>query len=243
MNQMKIKSAWRLILLFSFISLLAIGCGGTEEEVITAEEVLAQSFTTMSSLDGYHFLIVTEGKDIFIDQQETILFLEADGDFTAPDRAAGKIKIMVMSLIAEISIINIGEMKWETNVLTGSWQETTADYAFQPLSLLNPDTGIVAVISQDAFDLEMEEGVILEELPGQELIRIAASLTGTQINQLSLGLIDDETLGLELWVTPGSYELNRLVITDPMNAGEEVDTTWTMDFWNFGEAVDIQPPQ
>jgi hypothetical protein len=224
-------------------SILISGCGATGEEALTAEEALAQSFTTMSSLDGFHFLILTEGKEAYLDQQETIVFLEAEGDFAAPDRVAGDIKVKFMTMVAEVSIINIAEMKWETNMLTGAWQESTTDYAFQPLSLLNPDSGIIAVIAKDAFDLVMEEGAALEELPGQELIKLSGSLTGTRVSELSFGLIDDETLGVELWITPGSFELNRLVITDPMNPDEEVDTTWTMDFWNFGETADIQPPQ
>jgi hypothetical protein len=223
-------------------AILITGCTETQEDVLTADEALALSAETMRAKAGFSFLIIPEGEDAFLDQQKTIILSQAEGDYLVPDKVSATIKIIFSGIVAEVSVISIGEDTWETNVLTGGWQESSADYAFQPLSLFHPEIGLVAVIAEDTSELEMEEGATLEELPGIELLHLNGKLEGTRVSQLSAGLIDDELLDIELWIDSESYELHRLMITDPANTAEGVDTDWQIDFWNFGTAADIQPP-
>jgi hypothetical protein len=234
----------RLTVLFclSIILMLSTGCGSSGAEEVALDEILINAHAAMNAFDGYHFLIITEGKDVFLDENQTIILKQAEGDYASPDRVAGTIKIAISTMVAEVSIINIGDSKWETNPIFGTWQESTTDYAFRPLEILDPDSGIIAVIAEDTTDLALESEAALEELPGQELLKLSGSLSGTRISQLSYGLIDDETLSVEMWITPDTYEINRIMITDPANSAEEVDTNWLIDFWNFGETPDIQPP-
>lgn len=243
MKKSKFKKLGKIYTTLLIISILVISCSGAQEESLTAEDALSLSFETMKSLDGFSFLIIPDGEDTFVDQQNTIILSQADGDYLVPDKVSATIKIVFSGIVAEVSVISIGENTWETNVLTGGWQKSSASYAFQPLSLLHPETGIIAVIAEDTSELEMNEGATIEELPGVDLLHLRGTLEGARINQLSADLIDDEILGVELWITPESYELHRLVITDPANSAEGVDTTWQIDFWNFGAIADIQPPQ
>lgn len=233
----------RVILLGILLSsILIAGCSDTQEEAPTAEEVLSQSFETMSELQGFSFLIDPQGEETHLDEQKTIVLTQAEGEYQVPDKVSATIKITFSGIVAQVSVISIGEDTWETNVLTGTWQKSTASYAFQPLSLFDPDTGIIAVISEDTTELKMQAGASIEELPGVELLHLFGALDGERINQLSAGLIDDEPLEVELWVTPETYEIHRLLITDPSNTQGGIDTIWQIDFWNFGEIPDIQPP-
>jgi hypothetical protein len=243
MKKSKFKILGKIYTALLLISILITSCSGAQEDTLTPEEVLALSADTMKNQEGFSFLIIPEGEDTFVDQQKTIILSQADGDYLVPDKVSATIKIVFSGIVAEVSVISIGENTWETNVLTGGWQKSSASYAFQPLSLLHPETGIIAVIAEDTSELKMDKGAAIEELPGVDLLHLRGTLEGARINQLSAGLIDDETLGVELWITPESYELHRLVITDPANSAEGVDTTWQMDFWNFGTIADIQPPQ
>jgi hypothetical protein len=243
MKKSKLPLLVSILLVISMSAILIAGCAETQDDMLTADEALALSAETMKTQEGFSFLIIPEGEDSFLDQQKTIILSQAEGDYLVPDKVSATIKIIFSGIVAEVSVISIGEDTWETNVLTGGWQKSTADYAFQPLSLLHPETGLIAVIAEDTSELEMEEGAALEELPGIELLHLTGKLEGSRVNQLSAGLIDDELLEVELWVDAGSYEIHRLLITDPTNSAEGKDTIWQMDFWNFGTVADIKPPQ
>jgi hypothetical protein len=44
-----------------------------------------------------------------------------------------------------------------------------------------------------------------------------------------------------VWVAPQTFEVHRIQIIDPVE-GESQPTTWTIDFLNYEQKVDIQPP-
>jgi hypothetical protein len=52
-------------------------------------------------------------------------------------------------------------------------------------------------------------------------------------------MIGPDAADIELWITPDTFELNRMVVVEP---GAEEDTIWTIDFWDFDQVSDISPP-
>ena len=78
-------------------------------------------------------------------------------------------------------------------------------------------------------------------MPGQKMYAITGRLRGERIYQMSYEMIGPESMDVKLWISPQSYELDRIFITDPNQAGEE-PTTWQVDFWDFGTAAVIEPP-
>jgi hypothetical protein len=49
-------------------------------------------------------------------------------------------------------------------------------------------------------------------------------------------------LDVDIWVDPESYVIHRVIVIDPMNEGEDEDTVWQIDFWNFDKVIEINPP-
>jgi len=217
-------------------------CGGSGEEVLSPEELITRSTERMRSLSGFHYKIDRTGEPAFIDEAETISFRTAEGDYMIPDRVTAKVKVITPLIVTEVDIISIGDQQWETNVFTGLWQKVPVEYAFQPQELLNPNTGLQAILENDLFDMVLVGFEELEEMPGKNLHYLQGALEGQGAYDLTYGMIDNEVLNVQMWIDPDTYDIYRVVVLDPMNEGDEEDTLWQIDFWDFNNVVEINPP-
>jgi hypothetical protein len=231
----------RLILILSTI-LLFTSCSGTQIEELPPEEILARSAERMRELAGFHYRIERSGASAFLDYNETISFRRAEGDYVLPDRVTAEVRVIAPGIIAEVSIISIGGTQWETNYLTGEWQVVPPEYAFQPQILLNPDTGIQAVMERDLISLTYEGIEEIEEMPGFKLYKLHGLLEGEGAYNATFGMIDKDLLDVQLWIAPRTFELHRVVVIDPAGADEDEDTIWQIDFWAFDKTIRIEAP-
>jgi len=228
--------------LFGLILLLLTACAGLQIEELPPEEILARSAERMQELAGFHYRIERSGASAFLDYNQTISFRRAEGDYVLPDRVTAEVRVIAPGIIAEVSIISIGGTQWETNYLTGEWQVVPPEYAFQPQILLNPDTGIQAVLERDLTSLVYEGIDEIEEMPGFMLYKLHGTLEGDGAYLATYGMIDRDPLDVQLWIAPHTFELHRVIVIDPADPGEDEDTTWQIDFWDFDKTVVIQPP-
>ena len=222
--------------------ILLSACGSSEKEVTDPYELVTLSTERMRSLGGFHYKIDRSGAPAFIDDSETISFRTAEGDYVVPDRVTATVKVITPLIVTEVNLISIGDQQWETNVFTGQWQKVPVEYAFQPQELLNPNTGLQAILEKDLNDLTLVGLEELEEMPGKSLHYIQGVLDGEGAYNLTNGMIDNEVLNVQLWIDPETYDIYRVVVVDPMNEGDEEDTVWQIDFWDFGNVVEINPP-
>ena len=81
----------------------------------------------------------------------------------------------------------------------------------------------------------------LDDLPGLDLYEIQGQLDGGRIYALSYGLIGPGEIEVKLWVEPGTFYLQRLMMREPDEVEGE-STSWLVDLWDFGELAEIQPP-
>ena len=205
------------------------------------EEIINHSAAYMKSLAGFSFLIDRQGAPAFLDYDETLAFRRTEGVFTAPDRALATVRVIGPGLVAEVKIIGIGADYWETNLLTGEWQYVAGGLGFNPAVLFDPQIGFQPILESDLSNLELTGLEELQEMPGQKMYAITGRLQGERIYQMSYEMIGPESMDVKLWISPQSYELYRIFITDPNEEGEE-PTTWQVDFWDFGTAAVIEPP-
>jgi lipoprotein LprG len=223
------------------LSILVGACSSTTPEIMDPEEIVLRSVERMKSLSGFHFLIDRSGAPAFLNEEQSLSFRRAEGDFVAPDHAQAMIRVIGPGFVAEVQIVSIGEIQWETNFLTGEWQELPPEWGFNPAALFDPEVGIQPILEQDLNELEwmgMEE---LEEVPGASLYALTGEIDGERLNQLSLGMIGPETMTIKLWIAPDTFELYRLQLTEAPTAADE-STVWKVDFWNYNHIVDIVPP-
>jgi hypothetical protein len=229
----------------SFLLIVVVilaSCSGVQIEELPPEEILALSAERMRELEGFHYLIDRSGASAFLDYEETISFRRAEGDYVLPDRVIAEVRVIAPGIVAEVTIISIGDAQWETHLLTGDWQRVPQEYAFQPQILLNPDTGIQAVIENDLQSLTYEGIDEIEEMPGFSLYKLHGTLEGDGAYYATYGMIDKDPLDVQMWIAPGTFELHRVIVTDPADPGEDEDTIWQIDFWDFDKIVKIEAP-
>jgi len=223
------------------LSLLLGACGPTGPELLPPEEIVARSTARMKEMDSFHFVIDRSGAPAYLDTEETLSFARAEGDFVAPDQARAEIRIIAPGLVAEIRIVALGDSYWETNLLSGEWQSLPPGMGFNPAILFDPQVGLQPVLDSDLTNLELRGVEELAELPGTRLYAITGRLDGERIHQMSYAMIGPELMDVQLWIAPETFELYRVVITEP-SADPAVPTIWQLDFWDFDLPVDITPP-
>jgi lipoprotein LprG len=152
-----------------------------------------------------------------------------------------RIRVIGPGLVAEVQVISIGDRQWETNVLTGDWQKLPPGWGFNPAALFDPQGGIHPVLENDLQDLELAGLEALEELPGARFYLLCGEVDGRRLYDLSYGMMGPDAMDLRLWIAPDSFDLVRLEITD-QRPDQEQATIWRIDFWDFGNVVEIDPP-
>lgn len=239
MGKRKQAPHWVILLAFTF---LASGCGGSQTPAMAPEDIITRSASRMTSHTGFEFLVERTGEPAFLDLEKTISFRRAEGQFISPDRAYTRVRVITPGVVVEMQIISIADSQWETNLLTGQWQASDPVYSFNPSLLFNPETGIPSILSHELGTptwLGLQE---LPELPGKQLYALEADLQGKTASQMTFGMIDDENLDVKMWIDPDTFDLNRVILTDPADPGDKEDTVWQIDFWNFDGTFDIRPP-
>src|SRR3989337_1025635 len=117
-------------------------CSAAPSPDLPVDEIVSRSAARMRSMSGFHFLIEREGASAFLDPQDTLSFRRAEGEYASPDRVQATIRVIAPGMVAEISVISIGAVQWETDFLTGEWQEVPPDWGVKPAVLFDPQSGI-----------------------------------------------------------------------------------------------------
>lgn len=221
--------------------LLIAACGRSQPPEIAPHELVQQAAASMQQLDGFHFLIDRQGASAFIDPQQSLSFRRAEGDFVAPDSTQAEVRIIGPGIVLDVQVISIGDQQWESNPLSGEWQEVPAGAGFNPADLLDPNRGLQQLLVQELTDPQLVGTSELEELPGKQLYQLQSGLQGTTLAELSFGLIDDPQPSIQLWIEPDSYYLHRIEIQEYAGDAER-QRSWTIDFWDFGQVQQIEPP-
>lgn len=233
------------VFLALFIVMMTIGlsgCGSPTLPDLPPGEIVALSADRMRTVTGFEFSIDRSGEPAYLDPQETVSFRRAVGKFTYPDGVMATVRVIAPGLVTEVHIISIEGTQWETNLLTGEWQASDPRYSFNPAVLFDPETGIQKLLATELKVVELLGFEELAEIPGLPLLALTATMEGDQAYSMTYGMIDRETLAVKLWVEPLRYDLYRMMIVDPRDEGEEEDTTWQIDFWNFDQEFEIAAP-
>ena len=206
------------------------------------DEILSEAVRVMTGMQGFHFSIDRSGAPAYIDAGEMISFRRAEGAYTAPDKARAAVRVIVPGLVGEVRMVAIADRYWETNFLTGEWVELPAGQAFNPAELFDAQTGLPPLLQSGISDLRFEGTVELDEMPGISLYLLSGTLDTIALYDLSFGLIGPEPAEVQMWVRPGTYETDRVVIIEPSSGPDREPTTWQVDFWDFGSVETITPP-
>ena len=232
--------------LFLGLLLLSIGCGSKANRLpeLSAEEIVGNSAEAMRDLDGFRFNIDRDGALAYLDPGHTLAFGSAIGDYVTPDRARAQVKVIGPGLVTTVSVISVGAVQWETNVITGVWTELPPDWGFNPTIIFDAEIGLQAILTEDTSELVVLPPEKIADGPDQLLYAVSGKMQGERVHLMSGLLIGPDELTFELWVMPETFEVIRVIITDPPDADSEQTkpTIWQLDFSQFNQTVEIEPP-
>ena len=236
------KRMMPLILILSLIAILAAGCGGEPEEVITPEMILADGVAHMAGLPGFEFSITQTGPAIFLDVDQLVQFGSAVGHYVAPDQALTTVTITALGMLTEVTVISLPDIQWASNPLSGVFQELPDTYLFKPTQYLDPTSGFFPSLGSGTLEVVLVGEEELEEMPGLPLTHLSGTIPGEIILEISKGLIDIDSMAADLWLDTASNEVHRVVLTDQTPGEGAEASVWTFDFWSFGETIEISAP-
>lgn len=233
-----------LLLLFGLL-LITAACRQPTLPEISANELVQRSAERMKESSGFQFTIERDGAPAFLDPQETISFRRATGAYAAPDRALATVRVIGPGIITDVDVISVGEIQWQTNVVTNVWEELPPNWGFNPAVLFDDEIGIQAVLLADltAVQLAEPENLAESEGPDELLYSVTAVASGENLYQMSGFLIGPEQVTLQLWIRPETFELARIVLHEPEPNSEDGESIWQVDISNYDELIDIQPPE
>jgi hypothetical protein len=160
-----------------------------------------------------------------------LVFESARGRYAAPGAAEAVLTLQAGDISVEMGTVSIGERTWLTNPITGRWEELPPGDGFNPALLFDTTEGWVAVL-QDLEDVSW----VANENRGNHLV---GTVPATRVEVLTAGLASGQSLGLDLWLDPGTGHIVRLEFT---TVGEMGDTDWVISMSGFGDPVQIDPP-
>jgi len=234
------------------LAILLAACARPTLPPISPEEIIARASNRMLAWKGFHFVVERSGARAYLDPAHTLVFSRMEGDFVAPDRAQGSVRVVGPGLVAAVQFINIGERYWETNPLSGAWWECPEPGAcFNPGALFDPQNGIQAILRQDFAQLQYLGAAELEEAPGKQFYLVSGQLQGERLAALTWAMIGPETMSAQMWIAPDTFDVYRIQLEEPVSTDaptpasgtpEPPTTLWMVDFLQFDQISDIQPP-
>jgi hypothetical protein len=239
---MRDREMMRTCLLRLFIiSIFLCGCRAETPTPLPPDEILSRSITRLYETSGLHFVVERSGAPAFLDVAKTLSLRRMEGDYVAPDRVQATVRIITTGFVAEIEVIGIGDIQWETNPLSREWEQLPPQWGFNPTSLFDSSTGLQPILENDLENLEYVGYEQLEDWPGKQLYSLTGLLRGNRIYRTTFGLIGPGRLDMQLWISPETFEVYRMILTEE-GEGEEEASTWTIDFWDYDQAIEIEPP-
>ena len=221
-------------------ALFATACGGEPDSGTTLppepEPVLAAASAAMGSIDYVRFKIERSGAPVYIDPLDTLNFSVAEGQFAGPSSANAVVTLAIGNLNAQIGAIAIDGTTWLTNPITGEWEDAPAGYDFDPATLFDPDLGWRPLLSSGLSEVEW-----VGEETGSDGPRyhIRAEADQDRVAVILAGLIRKQPVTLDMWIEPGSGYVREAELST-VHEGQTSD--WYIEFTEFGEPVEIAPP-
>jgi lipoprotein LprG len=231
----------RTLIALSLVCSFLAACGRSTPTPLPPEDIVARTVARMKSLTAFHFIIDRTGGPAYIDANRTLSLGRTEGDFAVPDRAQGQARIIAPGIVASVKFISVSGRYWQTNPLSGKWEEYAPGTFFNPAILFDREIGLEPILASDLLNLRLDGLEELKELPGQLLYALSGNMAGQRVAAMSAGLIGPAEMDIRLWVDPQTFDPARIVIVEPAADGAEA-TTWQIDFLDFNKPVDIQPP-
>ena len=196
----------------------------------------------MAQVGSLHFVVDVE---VVVDSADTRMVVPVSfvGDYQAPDRPRGALKMSLGFLDVEVETISIGDEAYLTNPETGQWEAGTLEGVpfISPPDLLEANSSAIEDLVLDRW-----------RLYGGPVYRITGTLAA---DYLGGGEVSGD-LQVEYLIDIDDLLIRRVTVDGPLANGEggiffggsspdssTLTMSMTMDLSDFYEPVDIEAPQ
>lgn len=222
------RMRFRLALLF-LVGLWLVGCTGDDPAPDPAD-LIDSAADHLEAAEGFRFRISRQGQPVELGGW---LIRELSGTFAAPDAADSRAKVSLGGLIVEVGIVSIGPDTWQQDPLSGAWTLLDPNSSVAVAGIFGPG-GLAAVIRNDLDSPAFVGTEQLEDLPGEDLHHLVATLDAKRLQEISAGLIPGDPATVDLYFAENG-ELRRVVIPDTTGG-------WIIDAWGYGPGYAVEPP-
>ncbi len=232
------QSLFSIAALLTAVILLLTACGGSTQKSGDTKAILDATAKRLNEVKSVHFDVAIEG-DAFIDTNRTISLRSANGDIVTPDQMQTKIKIGLGSANIDVSLVTIGNDKYQTNPVTGQWGPAQEGFDYSPTVLFDKEKGLSTIVGK----LREVEQLADEKVNGQDVYHLKGKVDRAAIDPITSGAIEGDPVALDLWIAKGSSNLVKLLLTEPQTPNKAKPATWTLTFDKYDQPVTITKPQ
>lgn len=238
-----VERAMRLVLAAALtLTILGVlaACGGgksTPGGGPDSTTILAKTAERLNAVKSVHFNATIDGA-AYIDEARTVQLRSATGDIVVPDQMQTKITIAAGAANVEVSLVALGNDRYQTDLLTGRWGPAQAGFDYSPTVLFDPNQGLSSVVGK-LRDVEMLGD---ETVNGQATYHLRGKVDRATIQPMTSGAIDGDPVTAELWIAKDSSTLLKLVLTEPPLPDKPKPATWTLTLDKYDQPVTIARP-
>jgi hypothetical protein len=187
----------------------------------------------MSGITTVQFSLTREGEPLVLDPSLGALFISATGEYQAPDTVHANVKADISENVIALDFLWLPEGVYMTNPLTGQYIEQPFEIPLDPRALFDPQVGLSRIL---VSKIDGPEFVGREQIDGQESIHLRGKTDAETVTIILPIEIAGEFV-LDIWLDASSNQILSIQIT------EENGDTSSMDFFGYGEPVDIPLPE
>jgi hypothetical protein len=228
-----------------FSLFVLVACGGssaspepTATVTLSADEILAHSSERMAATETLRFHLGIEGIT-YIDPANTIQLLEANGELQRPDRVHVRFKIKIVpGVTITTELITIGDQFWTTDLITGNWGEAPYEFTYDPTVLFDNQGGVGPVMNK-VGDAQI---VGTEQVQGHDSYHILATTNEEIVGPVTSNTMHGSPVTANLWIDVSTFDLLRAQLEEPKTSGHSSPAKWTLDLFDQGEPITIEPP-
>jgi hypothetical protein len=144
----------------------------------------------------------------------------------------------VLVATVTIQLITVGEESWTTNLITGDWEPAPPEFNYSPAILFDEQEGIGPVMGRVEGAKLLED----EEINDRDTYHVVAQVEHDAIDPITAGTMVGTPVTVDLWIDKETSDLLRVRLAEPPSEDRDNPATWTLDLFDHGTKVEIEPP-
>jgi len=200
---------------------------------INAAEIIAQSTDKLESITSFSFELTHEGGGTPIAMG--LVLQEAVGTMVKPDTLTTHITATMGGLSAQVNVITIGSTTYMTNPLTMQWE--VLGESFSAVAIFNPNTGIMAILS----DI-IEPAIVEDNVTDQTEYHIKGKIPVESLRPITMSSVGGTQIDADLWINRDDYSINRIRIVGKITDSEIPGIIRTLKLYDYDVPVEIKAP-